>query len=125
MGIRRLRLTQPRSGGRYVPPYDSKEKHLPGYNYCGPGTNVTRRMSEGVQPVNELDAACQAHDIDIEERGPKRRAGSAKEIRASDSRLARAAKAIALKTRDAELRANAWLVHRAMKFNRWRKSRRD
>ena len=75
--------------------------------------------------MNDLDAACRRHDIDLETRGPQRRAGSAREIRASDGRLAKAAKAIAIKTKDAELRANAWLVHRAMKFNRWRKSRRD
>ena len=34
------------------------ERHLAGYNYCGPGTN----MSTGAPPVNEIDAACREHD---------------------------------------------------------------
>ena len=111
------------SGSKYVPPYDSKEKHLPGYNFCGPGTNVTRRLREGVQPVNELDNACLRHDIDTEVRGPARAGRNPQKLRASDMRLARAAKSIALRTNDVRTRTNAWLVHRAMVFNRWRKSR--
>jgi hypothetical protein len=111
------------SGSKFVPPYDSKEKHLPGYNFCGPGTNVTRRLQEGVQPMNALDAACRRHDIELETRGPQTVGSSPKALRALDMKLARAAKAIALKTMDAKLRSEAWLVHRAMKLNRWRKSR--
>lgn len=32
--------------------------HLPGYNYCGPGTDLT----QDVPPINDLDAACKRHD---------------------------------------------------------------
>jgi len=113
------------SGAQYIPPYDAREKHLPGYNYCGPGTNVTRRLKDGVQPMNSLDAACQLHDIEIETRGPRTKGRSPKALRSSDLKLARAAKAIALRTMDVKLRTEAWLVHRAMVLNRWRKSRRS
>ena len=33
-------------------------RHIPGYNYCGPGTEDFT-----VQPVNALDAACRKHDL--------------------------------------------------------------
>lgn len=116
-------LTDERDGSKYVPPYDSKEKHLPGYNYCGPGTNVFRRQREGVQPVNVLDHACMIHDIELEERGPQTVGSSKKALRASDKKLSRAALRIAFKTKSMRLRAEAFLVHRAMESNRWRKSR--
>ncbi len=110
-------------GSNFVPPYDLKEMHLPGYNFCGPGTNVSRRLREGVKPMNALDAACRIHDIEIETRGPATKGSSPKALRTSDKKLAKAAKHIALTTEDSDLRAYAWLVHRAMLANRWRKSR--
>lgn len=114
------------SGSQYVPPYDAKEIHLPGLNYCGPGTNVTKRVRNGVKPINRLDNACYQHDLDMEVRGPQRVGTKASALRASDMRLARAAKRIALdpKTKKRE-RALAWVVHRAMLANKWRKSRRS
>ena len=54
----------------YVPPYDRQEKHVPGYNFCGPGTNVWRRLRNNVKPVNRIDAACLQHDRVTEPRGP-------------------------------------------------------
>lgn len=39
------------------------ELHLPGYNYCGPGTNLRRRLSRGDKGVNQLDEYCKQHDI--------------------------------------------------------------
>ena len=33
------------------------------YSYCGPGTKVIKRVSEGYQGVNKLDNACKEHDI--------------------------------------------------------------
>lgn len=39
------------------------ELHLPGYNYCGPGTRLRERLLRGDQGVNELDNACMRHDI--------------------------------------------------------------
>lgn len=111
-------------GAKYVPPYDRKEKHLPECNWCGPGTNVTRRIKEGVQPMSALDKACMQHDMDTESRGPKRAGTDSAKIRASDARLARQAKKIALDRRTSKRqRALAWVVYRAMKINKWRKSR--
>lgn len=34
------------------------ELHLPGYNYCGPGTKDFSK-----EPINALDAACREHDL--------------------------------------------------------------
>lgn len=108
---------------RYVKPYDAREKHLPGLNYCGPGTNVARRMQEKVQPMNSLDQACKLHDLDTETRGPQN-AKTPRAVRASDRRLARAAKAIALDPKKTKReRALAWVVHRAMLTNKWRSNR--
>lgn len=39
------------------------ELHLPGYNYCGPGTKLQKRLSRGDKGVNKLDEACKLHDI--------------------------------------------------------------
>lgn len=39
------------------------ELHLPGYNYCGPGTRLKKRLLRGDQGINQLDNACMQHDI--------------------------------------------------------------
>ena len=39
------------------------EIHLPGYQYCGPGTNLSKRLKRGDPGINKLDAACKQHDI--------------------------------------------------------------
>lgn len=39
------------------------EVHLPGYNYCGPGTKLYKRLARGDRGVNKLDEACMQHDI--------------------------------------------------------------
>lgn len=39
------------------------ELHLPGYQYCGPGTNLQTRLDRGDKGINLLDAACKSHDI--------------------------------------------------------------
>ena len=39
------------------------ELHLPSQNYCGPFTNLDKRLARGDKPLNELDAGCQQHDI--------------------------------------------------------------
>lgn len=39
------------------------ELHLPGYNYCGPGTKLEKRLRRGDRGINVLDEACKAHDI--------------------------------------------------------------
>lgn len=39
------------------------ELHLPGYQYCGPGTKLAKRLARGDPGINELDRACKEHDI--------------------------------------------------------------
>lgn len=39
------------------------EIHIPGYQYCGPGTNLKKRLARGDPGVNPLDQACKLHDI--------------------------------------------------------------
>ena len=39
------------------------ELHLPGYQYCGPGTKLSQRLQRGDPGINKLDAACKKHDI--------------------------------------------------------------
>lgn len=72
---------------RWQPPQDRKEKHFVGYNFAGPGTNVTRRLKDGVKPVNAIDKACLEHDLVTEPRGPHTGAGKPWAMRAADRRL--------------------------------------
>lgn len=39
------------------------EAHVPGYQYCGPGTKLKNRLEHGDKGINPLDAACRDHDI--------------------------------------------------------------
>jgi hypothetical protein len=39
------------------------ELHLPGYNFCGPGTKLEARLARGDRGINALDEACREHDI--------------------------------------------------------------
>ncbi|KAJ8974553.1 hypothetical protein NQ317_000529 [Molorchus minor] len=39
------------------------ELHIPGYNFCGPGTKLYKRLARGDTGVNPLDEACKEHDI--------------------------------------------------------------
>lgn len=40
------------------------EVHIPGgYQYCGPGTKLQKRLARGDSGINPLDAACREHDI--------------------------------------------------------------
>lgn len=39
------------------------ELHIPGYQYCGPGTKLEKRLNRGDLGINLLDRACKAHDI--------------------------------------------------------------
>jgi len=40
-----------------------RELHIPGYQFCGPGTRVQERIGMGQRGINELDNACMHHDI--------------------------------------------------------------
>src|SRR5215468_7845022 len=40
------------------------ELHIPGgYQYCGPGTKLAKRIARGDLGINKLDKACKEHDI--------------------------------------------------------------
>lgn len=39
------------------------EIHIPGYQYCGPGTQLEKRLARGDTGINQLDQACKRHDI--------------------------------------------------------------
>lgn len=39
------------------------ELHIPGYQYCGPGTKLHKRLARGDPGINPLDQACREHDI--------------------------------------------------------------
>lgn len=39
------------------------EIHIPGYQYCGPGTKLEKRLARGDPGINKLDQACKVHDI--------------------------------------------------------------
>lgn len=39
------------------------EMHLPGYQYCGPFTKLSKRLTRGDPGVNRVDKACKKHDI--------------------------------------------------------------
>ncbi|EFN85673.1 hypothetical protein EAI_03324, partial [Harpegnathos saltator] len=39
------------------------ELHIPGYQFCGSGTRLIKRLVRGDQDINLLHAACREHDI--------------------------------------------------------------
>lgn len=40
-----------------------KEYHIPGYNNCGPGTDIIYNIKNNIVPTNETDIHCFFHDI--------------------------------------------------------------
>lgn len=89
------------------------ELHLPGYQYCGPGTKLEKRLSRNDSGINPLDRACKEHDIayhkhkDIESRHKADQILAEKawqRVRARDSSLGE--------------RASALLITNAMKAKR-------
>ncbi|KYN09365.1 hypothetical protein ALC57_18523 [Trachymyrmex cornetzi] len=39
------------------------ELHIPGYQFCGSATRLTKRLASGDAGINPLDAACRDHNI--------------------------------------------------------------
>ncbi|KYN29534.1 hypothetical protein ALC57_01023 [Trachymyrmex cornetzi] len=39
------------------------ELHIPGYQFCGPGTRLEKQLARGDRGINPLDAACREPDI--------------------------------------------------------------
>lgn len=85
------------------------ELHLPGYQYCGPGTKLQERIRKGNRGVNKLDEACMYHDIayNNKDSGVRRKA---------DLELLNMAKK-RLKSKDASKgeKIASWIVKNAMK----------
>lgn len=90
------------------------ELHIPGgYNYCGPGTHLEKRLARGDSGINPLDSACKEHDIAYHQHKDlvnRHRADRVLEERARER----------VKSKDAALgeKAAAWVVVNAMKTKR-------
>ncbi|KAL4135057.1 hypothetical protein QTP88_006719 [Uroleucon formosanum] len=89
------------------------ELHVPGYQYCGPGTNLKKRLARGDKGINPLDSACREHDIAYEQSNSiadRNKADYILEQRAWDR----------FKSKDSSLKekAVAWGVTTAMKAKR-------
>lgn len=89
------------------------EVHLPGYQYCGPGTKLQTRLQRGDPGINPLDRACKVHDIAYSKSHDLKHRHEADRIleeRAWDR----------VKSADATLgeKAAAWTVTNAMKAKR-------
>src|SRR5436190_15854963 len=83
------------------------EAHIPGYNYCGPGTRLAQRLARGDKGINPLDEACKIHDREYAKysdsanrtRADKRLAETAwQRLKAGDSSLGERAAALAITT---------------------------
>lgn len=89
------------------------ELHLPGYQYCGPGTKLHKRLARGDPGINPLDQACRLHDIAYSENSnleDRHKADYILEQRAWER----------VKSKDAKLgeKSAAWAVTNAMKVKR-------
>lgn len=49
------------------------EIHLHGYQFCGPGTKLEDRLTQGQKGINNLDNYCMYHDIAYESTDSDRR----------------------------------------------------
>lgn len=89
------------------------ELHLPGYQYCGPGTDLKKRLALGQSGINGLDSACRDHDIAYDKNN------SLSERNAADGVLEeRAWSRVLAKDANFKEKAAAWLVTTAMKAKR-------
>jgi hypothetical protein len=87
------------------PPLKTKnEYHIPGYNFCGPGTQVEARLRRGDKGVNKLDNACRVHDVEYMVHND-----SPEALRDSDKKLAYVADQISAEI-DREIEENPTMV---------------
>lgn len=89
------------------------ELHLPGYEFCGPGTKLQKRLRRGDKGINKLDEACREHDIAYSQNK------SLDERHKADKLLENLAWE-RVKSKDAKFgeKAAAWLVTNTMKSKR-------
>lgn len=104
------------SGGGFIDSLIDKipvELHIPGYQYCGPGTNLKKRLARGDPGINQLDAACKQHDISYNTHKDSNMRARADEVLQNEALN----RAIAQDSSFGE-RANALAVAAAMKAKR-------
>ncbi|KAJ8916384.1 hypothetical protein NQ315_014594 [Exocentrus adspersus] len=89
------------------------ELHIPGYQFCGPGTKLEKRLLKGQKGVNPLDSACRQHDIAYSQ------SGSLQDRHKTDKELENRAWE-RFKSRDAKFgeKASACFITTAMKTKR-------
>uniref|UniRef100_A0A1B0G9Q6 Phospholipase A2-like domain-containing protein n=1 Tax=Glossina morsitans morsitans TaxID=37546 RepID=A0A1B0G9Q6_GLOMM len=86
------------------------ELHLPGYQFCGPGTKLATRLAQGEKGINPLDAACREHDIAYSQSEDINKRHQADKILTE-----KAWQRVKSKDSDLKERINAWFVTNAMK----------
>lgn len=86
------------------------ELHLPGYQFCGPGTKLEKRLARGDKGINLLDSACREHDIAYSQSKDIDKRHQADQILAE-----KAWQRVKSKDSNWKERANAWFVTNAMK----------
>ena len=65
-GTKKARFQKSRKGSGVLNTMINKlpvELHIPGYNYCGPGTKLAKRLARADPGINALDEACKKHDV--------------------------------------------------------------
>lgn len=90
------------------------ELHIPGgYQYCGPGTKLQKRLARGDPGINPLDIACRQHDIAYAQHKDLK-------DRHEADRILQEKAWQRVRTKDASVgeKAAAWLVTTAMKAKR-------
>ncbi|XP_071056523.1 uncharacterized protein [Onthophagus taurus] len=89
------------------------ELHIPGYQFCGPGTKLDKRLARGEKGINPLDRACREHDIAYRDNKTLDQRHEA-DRRLEDTAWER------VKAKDSSLgeKTAAWLVTNAMKAKR-------
>lgn len=89
------------------------ELHIPGYQYCGPGTKLQKRLARGDPGINPLDKFCRKHDIAYSQNS------TIEDRHKADYELQERAWQ-RVKSKDAGLgeKAAAWFVTNAMKVKR-------
>lgn len=59
------------------------EVHVPGYQFCGPGTKLKERLKRGDKGINQLDKYCREHDIAYSQKKDLKERHKADELLAS------------------------------------------
>ena len=110
---RRRYYNQLKFGGGLVNTLINKlpiELHLPGYQFCGPGTKLQKRLQRGDKGINLLDAACREHDIAYSQSTDLSKRHQADQVLAE-----KAWQRVKALDSNIKERANAWFVTNAMK----------